>query len=487
MSTPLFFIVFAVLATLLMGGFLLLVWLGRPRGSGQSGDLRLHAVARDVYLFRGYFSNAVVWVLPERVVLIDTLISPETARMMRAAIQAVTPKPITHVILTHYNGDHVGGTTEFPEAELICTEETARLMVERDDERRTYVEAFGLIAHAYPPVAKPTRTFSGSLTLELDGETLELRQLGAVETADACVVWWPARRALAVGDGVATAGFPFTGAPVVDEGLRDDGQWIGFLERVEALGADVLLPGHGPALVGRGRIAARLALLRQVFGDVVRVTCEERARGGAVPDMVARAEARLQKWANHPDLKQNVATLRFAIFRVLNGLDASRRGRGWWWDFRPSPLSDAERAWTSADPAAWGERALAMVGRVAKAPSVVEGTDFFKEAVRCARAGLALGASGGAQEPRCLLVLGMLEVWSAVLLGQPMAPGQQALQAALAQGLGGSDQRKAMFFLGKSHQYTQNDAEADRCLRLALPRWLRWAWPLLRPRLRSVP
>lgn len=482
MSTPLFFIVFAVLATLLMGGFLLLVWIGRPRGSGQSGDLHLHAVARDVYLFRGYFSNAVVWVLPERVVLIDTLISPETARMMRAAIAAVTHKPITHVILTHYNGDHVGGTTEFPDAELICTEETARLMVERDDERRIYVEAFGLIAHGYPPVATPTRVFEGSLTLELDGETLELRQLGAVETSDACVVWWPARRVVAVGDGVATAGFPFTGAPVVDEGLRDDGQWIGFLERVEALEPEVLLPGHGPALVGRARIGARLALLRQVFGDVVQVTREAWAHGGALAEVVARAEARLHKWSNHPELKQNVATLRFAIFRVLNGLDPARRGRGWWWDFRPSPLSEAERAWTSKDAGAWGERALAMLGRVAKAGSVVEGTDFFGEAARCARAGLQLDA----REPRCLLVLGMLEVWSAVLLGQPMSRGRELLDAALAARLTADQRRKAMFFLGKSYQYTLNDGEADRWLRLALPAWLRWAWPLLRPCLRSL-
>lgn len=484
MIVPLFFIIFAGITTLSFAILGILAWVGRPRGSGQSGDLRLHAVARDVFIFRGYFSNAVVFVLPERVVLVDTLISPETAELLKAAVARVTPKPITHVILTHYNGDHVGGTTAFPDAELICTEATARLVVERDDERRVYVEAFGLIAHAFPPVATPTRTFSGELMLELDGEVLEIRQLGAVETEDACVVWWPSRRVIAVGDGVSTAGYPYLGAPVVDEGLRDDGQWIGFLAQVQALAPDVLLAGHGPALVGRDRIAARLTLLQQLMTDVMRVAKEERALGGGVDEIVARAELRLTRYARHPELGQNVATQRFAVLRALNSLDPNRRGHGWWWDLRAPLLDATERAWTTDDPAAWGARAEAMLGAVSRCTSVVDGADYFREAGRCARAALEVEAS----QPGGLVVLGILEVWSAVLLGQPMQRGRALLEQALAGGrLTPMQRRKVMFFMGKSWQYSLDDVQADAYLRQALPRWLRPAWPLLRPRLRSVP
>ncbi|MEZ4471621.1 MAG: MBL fold metallo-hydrolase [bacterium] len=432
----------ALLAAVALG-LVALWWIGRPRGVGQSGDLRLHLIAPDVWMFRGYFSNAFALILPTRVVVIDALISPETAAIFRDALARVTRLPITHIIWTHYNGDHVGGTSALagPGVEIICTEETARLVVERDDERRAYVEAFGLIAHDYPVVPAPTRTFSGTLRLELDGEVLELRQLGAVETSDACVVWWPARQVIAVGDGVSTAGYPFTGAPVADEGLRDDGAWIGFLERVEALAPDVLLAGHGPALEGQAIIAARLALLRALMADVVEAARAERAQGGSVVEIAARAEARLTRYARHPDLRQNVSTQRFALFRALNSLDPERRGRGWWWDFRPSLLADPPAAEVDAacaahptpasaraaaaslppavgralllarggdEAASHGRLAEVMLAAVTTPPSIIDAADYFREAARAAHAALAQDA----RQPEGLLVLGILEVWA---------------------------------------------------------------------------
>src|SRR5438046_1638773 len=50
-----------------------------PRG-GQSGDLRLRPLAPDVYIYRGFFSNSAVLVLPDAVVVVDTQTSPHGAR-----------------------------------------------------------------------------------------------------------------------------------------------------------------------------------------------------------------------------------------------------------------------------------------------------------------------------------------------------------------------------------------------------------------------
>ena len=53
---------------------------------------------------------------PERVIVVDAKTTPNSAKDMLAEIAKVTPKPVTHVILTHSDGDHVNGLAAFPRA-----------------------------------------------------------------------------------------------------------------------------------------------------------------------------------------------------------------------------------------------------------------------------------------------------------------------------------------------------------------------------------
>ena len=87
-----------------------------------------------------------------------------------------------------------------------------------------------------------------------------------------------------------------------------------------------------------------------------------------------------------------------------------------------------------------------------------------------------------------LLNLGAAEVFGAMVLAQPMARPIARLEAALAHpSLTTRQRRKGEFFLGKAHQSEQPDAEADRHFRRILPAWARFAYPLVRDRLRSFP
>ena len=114
----------------------------------QSGDLRLlHPIAPGVSLYRGFFSNSAVLVLPEGVVVVDTQVSPVAARRLRQAIERAYARPFAFVLNTHYHGDHSGGNAAFTEAPVIATDETARFVRERDGERR------GVRAHLRPPVS----------------------------------------------------------------------------------------------------------------------------------------------------------------------------------------------------------------------------------------------------------------------------------------------------------------------------------------------
>lgn len=487
----------------------------------SSGDLRLHRLADDVWLYRGFFSNSAVFVLPEGVVVIDTQVSPLAGQRLREAIARVTPKPVVLVIYTHYHGDHSGGTAAFPGVPVLATEDTARLVVDRDQERVEYACTFGLHFEHVHETVPPTRKFRDRLEIDVAGDTLVLLQAGRVETLDACLVWWQTKRAVAVGDGVATRDYPYLGVPFLDEGLRDDGQWLRFLRTVRDLRPLHLLPGHGPPLQGPA-IAARLDLLERLFSDLVAAVREELAARTPLPQLMARVDRRLLPYRERSDLQERTVSQRFAIWRVYNNLAPERRGKGWWQDLRPSVIRRATpdqvtarldalpqgvslsvksllrqgnrplavallEGWTARHPddaTALGLLADTLFDGAREVKPTVDATEYIAVATQVARRALALDAD----EPLALLTLGCAEVFGAMVLAQPMERGVQKLEGVRDRmDLTPLQRRKALFFLGKAHQFEQRDAQADTVWRQLLPGPLRWLFPLLRERLRAEP
>jgi hypothetical protein len=340
-------------------------------------------------------------------------------------------------------------------------------------------------------------------------------QLGRVETPDACVVWWPARKVLVAGDGVATTGYPYLGVPFLDEGLQDDGQWIAFLESLDGMKPEVLIAGHGTPMVGSSNISARLRLLVQLFKDLFASVKEELARGTAIPELVRRVDEKLAHYRKRRDLEENTVGQKFAIYRALNSSMPERRGKGWWYDFRPSRIVRATPAeaeaelsragsalavrrtqaplaiaalelWVSRHPddaAAHAQLSDTLFDAAAKVSPAVDSTELIVAATKAANAALALDA----KQPIATLQLGCIEIWSAMVLCQSMASGISHLEQALESPLTKRQRQKAHFFLGKAHQCELRDDLSDRHLRQALPWWLRWAFPFLRKRLRAIP
>ena len=517
-------------AALALAGVAALAHLRRPLRTGQTGDLRLHAVAPGAYLWRGYFSNAAVLALPHEALVVDTLASPHMAARLRRDVERQLDLPIGRVVLTHFHGDHVGGSSVFADLERVASARTAEAMATRDDERAAYAGNFGLVIGDVPQVPAPTRTFAADREiLDIDGTQIELLHLGAAETRDAVTVWWPERGVVCCGDTLATAGMPFTGAPICDEGLQDDGAWQDSLRRLRALQPEVLLPGHGPPLIGRGVIAARIDRVIGLYSDVLDTVRAEKARGGTAEAVVERSLRQLERYQRQSDLPQNAISLRMTVLRAYHAVSPERRGRGWWDDIGPRclPAVDARaaeatlvglaaglevraaarrlanvrrygqardllHAAAARDPAHraayLGDCAWWMFGAARRAPAAYEGADALVHAGAAATEALAADPSAASAN----LALGTLEVLSALMLGQPMERGLALLTAALAAepadgGLDGEQRRAARFFIGKAHQFEERDAESDRWLRAAMPVWARPLFPLFRDKLRSIP
>ncbi|MEU9235798.1 MBL fold metallo-hydrolase [Streptomyces subrutilus] len=169
--------------------------------------------------------------------LVDTVATERRARDLRAEVLRLVPKPPRALVNTHFHGDHTFGNYLFPEAVVIAHEQT-----------RTMMDLAGLhLTGLWPDVcwgdlelALPDVTYRDALTLHIGGVRAELLHLGpAAHTTNDTAVWLPEQRVLFAGDLVMSNAAPFCLMGSVSGSLAA-------MERLRALGAETVVPGHGP-------------------------------------------------------------------------------------------------------------------------------------------------------------------------------------------------------------------------------------------------
>ncbi|MEU6862304.1 MBL fold metallo-hydrolase [Streptomyces sp. NPDC046876] len=206
--------------------------------------------------------------------LVDTAATERRARRLREAALGLAGRPPRAVVNTHFHGDHTYGNFVFPEALTIGHART-----------RTMVLAAGLhMAGLWPEVcwgdieiSPPDLTFTDRTTLHVGELRAELIHIGpAAHTTDDTVVWLPDQGVLFTGDLVMNGVTPFCVMGSVSGSLAA-------LQRLRALGATTLVPGHGP-VGGPGLLDANEAYLRWLQD-----LAAQGAAAGASPREAARA------------------------------------------------------------------------------------------------------------------------------------------------------------------------------------------------------
>jgi glyoxylase-like metal-dependent hydrolase (beta-lactamase superfamily II) len=192
---------------------------------------------------QNFISNAGFVVTPAGVVVIDALGSPALAERLVAQIRSITPKPITHVVVTHYHADHIYGLQTFKAlgariiahsaAKAYLNSETARqrLEVSRVELAPWVNDATGLV--------EADEWLTGDGALEVGGVEFQIRFVGPSHTPEDLVVYLPAEKVLFAGDLVFRSRIPYVGQ-------ADSRHWVQALERLLAFDASVIVPGHGP-------------------------------------------------------------------------------------------------------------------------------------------------------------------------------------------------------------------------------------------------
>ena len=203
--------------------------------------------------------------------VIDTQATPVMAADVIRHIRTVTDKPIKYVVMSHYHAVRVLGASAYGATEIIASEDTRDLIVERGaQDMKSEIERFPRLFRAVetiPGLTWPTLTFKGEMTVWLGKLEVRLMQLGRGHTKGDTVVWLPQQKVLFSGDLVEYGATAYAG----DAYFRD---WPATLDRVEALGATAIVPGRGAALTNaamcREGIATTRAFIREVLECVER-------------------------------------------------------------------------------------------------------------------------------------------------------------------------------------------------------------------------
>jgi glyoxylase-like metal-dependent hydrolase (beta-lactamase superfamily II) len=101
--------------------------LASAQGQGQpAAPFMVHQLKPNVYWVEGGGGNSGVIVGDKGVIVVDAKVSAAAGKELLDDIAKITPKPVTTVILTHSDGDHVNGLAAFPASVRSSPTKTTR-------------------------------------------------------------------------------------------------------------------------------------------------------------------------------------------------------------------------------------------------------------------------------------------------------------------------------------------------------------------------
>jgi glyoxylase-like metal-dependent hydrolase (beta-lactamase superfamily II) len=223
-------------------------------------------LAAEVSIIIGAGGNIGVSAGDDGVVIIDDQY-PQISDKVRAAVAAISSKPIRFVINTHWHGDHTGGNEALGRAGVVIVAQDnvrKRMSVEQINElwKRTTPPS--------PAVALPIVTFGDSVTFHVNGDEAHVVHLPAAHTDGDAYVFFEQANVLHTGDLLFNGGYP-----VID--VASGGSLSGLIAAEDRLLQVVrpdtkIIPGHGPLATPADLKAERdmLALVRERVAPMVK-------------------------------------------------------------------------------------------------------------------------------------------------------------------------------------------------------------------------
>ncbi|HWW55161.1 MAG TPA: alkyl sulfatase dimerization domain-containing protein [Acidimicrobiales bacterium] len=310
------------------------------------------------------FANVSALATDEGLLLVDTG-SQLTARTVHEEVRSWNASRLNTAVYSHGHIDHVFGVALFDEeartngwpAPSVVAHEALPPRFDRYILTAGYNGVINQRQFQIPHLRWPTEyrypdaTYADHHEVVLGGERFELHHARG-ETDDHTWTWAPDRKVLCCGDFFIWAS-PNAGNP--QKVQRYPKEWAIALREMAALGADVMLPGHGLPIVGADRIVQALTDTAELLESLHDQTLALMNQGARLDEIIhtVRAPAHLLE---RPYLQPVYDEPEFVVRNVW-------RLYGGWYDGNPAQLKPARDAALAAEVAALAGGALRLAGR----------------------------------------------------------------------------------------------------------------------------
>ena len=280
-----------------------------PEGPARS----IVNITGDLYRAQNEGHFTVLLVTDEGIIVSDP-INRDFATWLRSEIQERFNQPVRYVLYSHSDFDHASGGGVFADtAEFVGHENMLDALAEPGDMALgasaaeldangngeiEQAEATGNLENNFAlfdanedgmlsggeiargpvgDVHPPTITYSDRHTIELGGKSVEMIHPGPAHSANMSVLYFPEERTAFVVDFISLNRLPFQTLGGYDHEI-----WTGAMRNVEALDAEIVIPGHGD--VGT---TADVAEHRQYLEELHDAVAEGIAAGSSLEELQA--------------------------------------------------------------------------------------------------------------------------------------------------------------------------------------------------------
>ena len=197
--------------------------------------LTVKMLKSNVYVAEGGGGNTGIIIGDKGVIVIDAKTTPASGTEVVDEVKKLTNKPITTVILTHSDADHVNGLAAFPKGLTIIAHANNKM----EQEQAIAAGGRGAPPKDYLPTKVVTKMRESDT---IDGVSMTLIHIAPAHTSGDLAVYLPAQKMVFTGDLVATT-LP---DPLIHLQKHGTSQgWIDFVSALVKLDADTYVPGHG--------------------------------------------------------------------------------------------------------------------------------------------------------------------------------------------------------------------------------------------------